>query len=335
MFLSRMKIYVIIAAICIAVILLSIYSTSKDNSENNEIIKEEIKHEDVLRHPLNGSIVESIDFFPVVVAIDNSYDIWPQVGLNKADIIYEALVEANITRLLAVFNSNTEVSKIGPVRSARGYFMDWAEEYNGLYMHVGGSPQALCDIHTYNFKDVNQIGAGEIYFWRDNKLYPPHNVFTSSANYLRAGELKEVGNITTSTLNFVEKEVKEDIVENIKINFSNKYYLVEWKYNNTLDVYQRYQGGDKFIYNTGDQTVADNIIVQIVDSYYIDEERRGMKTKQGGEVYVFNSLGKQEGEWKVVDNITRYYTKQGEEINLIPGKTWIEIIDSSKKLIIE
>ncbi len=330
---SRIKIYLIITAFCLAVILLALYFIPKQ--DNNIIIEEEVKQEDILRHPLNGNIIESIDLFPIVIAIDNSYDIWPQHGLNKADIVYEALVEGNITRLLAVFDSNTEIDKIGPVRSARGYFMDWAEEYSGIYMHVGGSPQALSDVHTYNFIDINQIGAGEIYFWRDNKLYPPHNVFTSSANYLRAGELKEVDNITTSTLNFIDKEVKDNIIENIKINFSNEYYLVEWVYNNTLDVYQRYQGDEKFIYNTGEQVIADNIIIQIVDSYYIDQERRGMRTKQGGEVYIFNSLGKQEGEWKIVDNTTRYYTEEGEELNLVPGKTWIEIIDSTEKLIIE
>ena len=70
--------------------------------------------------------------------------------------------------------------------------MDWAEEYQGLYMHIGGSPQALNIINSFTFTNIDQIGSNEIYFWRDNNYLAPHNVFTSSANYLRAGELKEV-----------------------------------------------------------------------------------------------------------------------------------------------
>ena len=64
--------------------------------------------------------------------LDNAYNIKPPDGLKNADIVYETLVESNITRLLALYDNNNKVNNIGPVRSARNYFMDWAEEYQGL-----------------------------------------------------------------------------------------------------------------------------------------------------------------------------------------------------------
>ena len=161
----------------------------------------------------------------------------------------------------------------------------------------------------------------------------PHNVFTSSANYLRAGELKEINFLNNlKSWNFKEGDEGENIYD-IIIDFSNDYYKVEWKYNNFLEKYQRWQGGDKFIYNTGEQVRIDNIIVQIINSYFIDQERRGMDNKKEGLVYIFNKLGKQKGVWKYIDGRTIFINEDGEELQLVPGKTWVEIINKEEKLI--
>lgn len=326
------KKFILITVIFIAVVLfsLTLINTKKDIIIENNI---EIEKE-VIRHSLNGLEIEKdYSFFTIATMIDNSYDIRPQDGLKNAEIVYETLSEGNITRLLAIFDSNSRIDKIGPIRSARNYFMDWAEEYNGIYMHVGGSPQALNIIDTYNFINIDQIGGNEVYFWRDNNYLAPHNVFTSYSNYLRIGELKEVENLKDfKSWNFVDEDSIENI-EDIIIDFSNDYYKVEWKYNNSLEKYYRYQGDEKFIYNTGEQTIADNIIIQVVNSYFIDELRRGMDNKEEGIVYIFNKLGKQKGIWKYTDNRTIFINEEGEELKLVPGKTWIEVIDKEEKLI--
>ena len=252
------KKYFLITVIFITVIFvfLILFNTKKELTIEDKI---EIEKE-VTKHFLNGKEVEEdYTFFPIAIMLDNAYNIRPQEGLKKADIVYETLVEGNITRLLVIFDSNIKVDKIGPVRSARNYFMDWAEEYQGLYMHVGGSPQSLNIIDTFDFINIDQIGSDEIYFWRDNNYMIPHNVFTSSANYLRAGELKEINFLNNlKSWNFKEGDEGENIYD-IIIDFSNDYYKVEWKYNNSLEKYQRWQGGDKFIYNTGEQVRIDNI----------------------------------------------------------------------------
>ncbi len=328
------------AVILIVWAVLSYFSNPKEEITEEKIVEiTEEKH--FIKHALSGQDIiseEAKDFFPIAIMIDNAYDARPQAGLDQADIIYEALAEGNITRLVAIFDSNKTIDKIGPVRSARSYYMDWAEEYKGLYVHVGGSPQALLSINSYDFVNVDQIGAGEIYFWRDIKLDAPHNVFTSSANWLRAGEMKEVNLINEAdeklSWNFVdvEEELEIDIIEKVNINFANSYYEVDWVYNENLKQYQRWQGGDKFYYHTGAQAVTDNIVVQVVGDYLIDVERRGMNTQDGGLVYIFNNHGYQEGAWLVEDGRTRFFNAQGEELKLVPGKTWIETINNKERL---
>lgn len=345
MLLRRLKIYILITVIVMAVILIvwSLFNffNQKIQPEEEEVITEEEQIVPIIRHQLSGEAIvadEAESFFPIAVMIDNAYDARPQAGLDQADIIYEALAEGNITRLVAIFDSNHLVDKIGPIRSARSYYMDWAEEYGGLYVHVGGSPQALSDINNYNLVNIDQIGAGEIYFWRDENLLAPHNVFSSSANWLRAGEMKEVNLIEASddrlTWNFVDVDEAEEkeIKNKININFANSYYTVDWVYNENLKQYQRWQGGDKFYYHTGVQAVADNIVVQVMDDYLIDEERRGMYTKDGGLVYVFNNHGYQEGVWLVEGGRTRFFDAQGQELKLVAGKTWIETINNRERL---
>lgn len=330
------KIYLAITVMLVAVILIvfslsQIFKKSKIAEETNKPnSEEEIK----FRQTLNGQpLAEALsDFFPVAIMLDNAYDVRPQIGLEKADIVYEALVEGNITRFLAIFNSNSSIEKVGPVRSARNYFMDWAEEYKGVYMHVGGSPQALGVIKSYSFTNIDQIGAGEIYFWRDQQLAAPHNVFTSSANWLRVGELKNVTNLSAETnqqivWNYTEATSTSQTPLDFKVNFPGV-YNVEWRFSKNLNVYQRWQGGERFDYSTGEQARAENIIVQVVKSRFIDTERRAMDTQAGGQVFIFNSLGKQEGQWKYVDGRTRFYDANNSELKLVPGQTWVEVIPS-------
>lgn len=80
---------------------------------------------------------------PATVMIENHIDSRPPEGLSKADFIYEAVAEGGITRFLAVFycGAAAEDVKVAPVRSARTYFIDWAQEYGSrpLYVHVGGA----------------------------------------------------------------------------------------------------------------------------------------------------------------------------------------------------
>src|SRR5205085_397561 len=82
---------------------------------------------------------------PIIAMIDNHPDAYPQTGLDHAAVVFEALAEFGVTRFMAVYapGITSDAARIGPVRSTRLYFAQWAMGFHALYAHAGGSPQGL------------------------------------------------------------------------------------------------------------------------------------------------------------------------------------------------
>ena len=167
----------------------------------------------------------------VGVMIDNHPDSRPASSLAKAKIVYEAPVEGGLTRYLAIFDSKQVVAEVGPVRSARAYFLSWLQEYGrGLYMHSGGSPEALSAIKTKKIFDANEFFWGE-YYWRSSDRPAPHNLYTSSDNWQKI--VGQYGN--TSSLFTADKAWKYTKLigqtigkyGGLKIPYSDD-YMVAW-----------------------------------------------------------------------------------------------------------
>lgn len=133
----------------------------------------------------------------VAIVIDGSPDARPTNGLQAAELIMEFPVEPPITRYLAVFRSDAKADEIGPVRSARPYFLDTVREFDALYAHVGGSPGALEALRRLPVRDLNEYSNGR-FFWRSSKRPQPHHIFTSIALMRDALQAKEV--VASSTL---------------------------------------------------------------------------------------------------------------------------------------
>ena len=117
---------------------------------------------------LDGVLVEATEKDPLVAAviIDNMVEGRPPAGLARASLVFEAPVEAEITRLLAFYPFSSEVKKIGPIRSLRPYFLSWAEEMADILAHVGGSPEALKlakKSPVFNLDEFTHTSS----FWRD------------------------------------------------------------------------------------------------------------------------------------------------------------------------
>ena len=111
--------------------------------------------------------------------IDNHINAMPQAGLEQADIVYEIIVEGGETRLMIVMK-NKNLDQIGPLRSARHYFLDYALENDAIYVHYGQSPQAKSDISKLSIADINGINESTKNFWRVSSRYAPHNAVTST-----------------------------------------------------------------------------------------------------------------------------------------------------------
>lgn len=120
---------------------------------------------------------------PLMVMLDNHPDARPQAGLTEACLVIEALAEGGVTRIVPVFVHGLP-ERLGPVRSARHYFLDLALGLDALYAHCGQSPQASVDIGRLKVADLNEFALSS-YFWRDSGRSSPHNLYTSVAK-LRA-----------------------------------------------------------------------------------------------------------------------------------------------------
>lgn len=289
---------------------------------------------------LDGVCVDSADKTNpelVAVMIENHVDARPQSGLDKASIVYEAPVEANYTRFMAIFPVTTEVSKVGPVRSARPYYLNWLREYGKdiMYMHVGGSPDALdiikADSSIFNF---DQFFNGP-YFWRSTDRYAPHNVYTSSANWTKAWEdkgLKENTDFKSWSFRDIgncEGE-GENCVNKITVSYLPPAYEAIWKYNSSTRKYARYQMEGRHLDQDGTAIEADTVIVQKVSSTVLDDYGRiKVDTIGSGEAIVFQNGHKEEGEWRKdsVNGRTEWYGPNGQPIPLKPGKIWVEVVN--------
>ncbi|HEY7979928.1 MAG TPA: DUF3048 domain-containing protein [Candidatus Eremiobacteraceae bacterium] len=140
--------------------------------------------------PLNGVLVDpqTLRHRIAAVMIDNyPIDARPQSGLHDAEIVYEVEAEGGITRYLALFLAPTP-AKIGPVRSARTYFVELTRPYNALFAHAGENDdvwEPLKLLRADGFADMEQIVGTPEAFWRESSRDMPHNLYTSVAK-LRA-----------------------------------------------------------------------------------------------------------------------------------------------------
>ena len=217
---------------------------------------------------------------PLGVMIENHTDARPQLGLNLADVVYEAVAEGGITRFLAVYycEGGTEEIVIGPVRSARTFFLDWISEYgeNPLYAHVGGAncdsstgsgcqngakADALGQIVKYgwaDYNDLNQFNIGYPTFWRDYSrgVATEHTMFADLqklwdvAKKRGLTEKDEEGmkwNDGFHPWKFLkENEAKPgDVLQKVSFGFWDGYkdFDMIWTYDPAKNIYLRSMGG--------------------------------------------------------------------------------------------
>ncbi|MFH1947560.1 MAG: DUF3048 domain-containing protein [Candidatus Magasanikbacteria bacterium] len=321
------------------------------------ITKDGVVEDCELRRLLDGVCVESkeeVNPRLIAVMIENHTDARPQSGLVDASIVYEAPVEANYTRFLAIYPADIEVEKAGPVRSARPYYLDWVSEYGDpMYMHVGGSNEALSLIKQYDIFDINEMTKGW-YFWRSEDRYAPHNTYTSSefwdkvlTDYDSRQPIAESQAgwwtfVTSSPDHFITTSPTntENLVDEITVSFLPPVYEARWEFNSSTGKYDRFQMEGTHRDQDGRKIKADTIIVQHVSSQVLDEVGRiAIDTIGEGDVEVFYDGLVFIGTWKKEDRTsrTRFYSARGgsasggnevgEEIKLKPGKIWIEVVN--------
>lgn len=296
---------------------------------------------------------------PMGIMIENHESSRPQSGISSADITYEAVAEGGITRFLNIYYCQAPV-QVGPVRSARTYFLDFISEYGDspLYVHVGGAntpgpADALSQINRYgwgSYNDMNQFSIGFPTFWRDyNRL--GHATATEHTMYSTTDKLWKFAaderNLTNKDKNgtpwdkgFIPYEFKDDKAssgsQSVHIEHWSDYkeYFVDWIFDAATNTYTRKNGGaihvDK---NTNKALSAKNIVVlYMVESSANDGYENNVhllyRTKGTGKALVFMDGKQTKATWskKSREDKTIITDETGEEIKFNRGKIWFHIL---------
>jgi len=281
----------------------------------------------------------SVNKRPVTaIMIENSTSARPQSGLDQAGVVFEAIAEGGVTRFMAIYQ-DSQPDYIGPVRSARPYYVQWALGFDAAYAHVGGSPDALSDIQSWNVKDLNQFSNGGAY-QRITSRDAPHNVYTSIAQLNTIESAK--GYTTSSYSGFLRKAdnpSKTPTASTINLHLSGPVYDPSFTFNPSTNNYTRNEYGvvHTELSSAGTTTnITPKVVIAMVTplsqgaldstgAYYSEYNVIG-----SGQVYIFQDGTVTTGTWTKSSNTEQitFTDDHGQQIKLNTGQTWITAVSS-------
>lgn len=301
------------------------------------------KEEPKIFSPLTGLPVSGEDSKRPVIAtiIENHPDARPQSGLSQAGVVYEALAEGGITRYMALFQNDVP-KQIGPVRSLRTYFQDWALEFAVPVAHAGGNADAIDQIGALGMKSMNALyGQPSSYFTRAKDRYAPHNLYITGDQLTSLAGKLGYGGAPTFTPSPRKKDEPTTAPTHglIQINYSYNGYQVEYRYDAATNSYARFLAGSPDIdRNTGQQIKVKNVVIQYMPTSFgvtrIGEQTVIMGTPGSGKTVVLRDGGAIEGTWSKANHNTRtqLLDAAGKDIPLVAGNTWYSIVPIGKEV---
>lgn len=335
-----------------AAVLMLILSGCIHKDANSEPVKTVKKESQVTKEGLAKKTTTSY-FFPltgksskvkpngraIAVMINNHPKARPQSGLNKADIVYEILAEGGITRFLAIFQ-NARPENIGPVRSARPYYIQLAKGFNALYIAHGYSPDAKKMLDEGYADQLNGMVYDGTLFKRASFRPAPHNSYITYENILKGADQKGYSmNNAPPPFKFMTddeaEKLKGDSATSVKVSyFSDKMFDCMYQYDPLLGKYKRFSGGVQTVdLETKEPILLDNIFIieavhQVVDS----GGHRHIDLKSGGNGYLLQMGKVNKVEWENVNNRIVPFT-DGLEVPFVQGKTWVNVVPTNPGLL--
>ena len=288
---------------------------------------------------------------PVTVVLNNIRAAMPQQGNSTADIIYEAVAEGGITRMLAVYQDPNDLTTIGSVRSARDCFLDLALGHDGVFVHAGGSHYVYDTLAQLGVSDVDGVkgtNASGIFF-RDPDRTP--GVSYAWEHTLMADGATLVKNLTASGIMGPHSDGYQyemdfaadgapaggESANTVTVSFSG-YKTTTFRYDAAKKVYRVEQYGEAFVDgNDNTQISTTNILVLKTDYSFMDDGYYSDVKLDSGSGY-FACGGKiipitweKGGHYDQL----RYYTSDGKPLTLGVGKSFVCIIPTTQSVTAE
>lgn len=314
---------------------------SSEVSESEPSSEASQPEENVIRNPLTGETgfsEDAVGMRPVTVMINNIGQALPQRGIAAADVMFEIVVEGGITRMMGVYADIDSIPYVGPVRSARHYYVSLSEGLNAIYTHFGGSPAAYNYISQYGVDDVDGQYATSIFYqdtWRAQTYGREHSFFIDGPSIRSQAESEGIsleGDFTplfdfyTDGVTVPSGEVADDVF----VPFSGS-YNAEFIYDDTTGLYEKMRNGEPHVDADTEETISyTNVLVlySTVTAYGDGTERRELDLSSGDGWYI-SAGSREEISWSKggVENPLTFTDASGDPLTVNVGKTYICITD--------
>ena len=314
-------------------------TTEEDKGEPDYYLPEERTEEDgKIRSYLTGELIDvkKGNRRPLAVMMSNDKQALPQYGINRAGVVYEAPVEGDMNRYMALIEDFDDLERIGSVRSCRTYYTYFAREFEAIYAHFGQSTFAKPYLGKV-VANINGIeGAGSSAYYRTKDRKAPHNAYTSGQGILKAAEklnytwdypadYKGHYRFAKGT---VTLEERPGVIDAASIEPGYRMNQAKFVYNEEDGLYHRYQYGNVHSGDEGPIAVKNVLIQWCQWGHYATTPYLNINVHTGsGGYYITNGKAipitwEKDGEY----GATRYYDQNHNEITLNTGKTWVCII---------
>ena len=292
--------------------------------------------------PLTGLPVtpQAAALHPIAVMVDDQADARPQSGFDSAAQVWQAPAEGGIPRYMLLFQ-DTVPKGVGPVRSSREYYIEWAAEWRAMYVHAGGSPQALATLASkgrgewvYNADDFRWEGR---YLWRTTDRFPPHNVYTDG-QHLRA-LAKRIGALDRPmepSWLFAPDATRDQRPTGGTIRIDYPYETITYRYDIATNTYIRYIDGatkpqrDR----AGGAIVAPKNVVILrmafgaLNDGHPQKHRLEAQNVGKGVAYISTNGVTVKGQWRKASPSapTRLFGPDGKPVVLTAGQSFVQVI---------
>ncbi|MDV6377734.1 DUF3048 domain-containing protein [Sporosarcina sp. GW1-11] len=314
---------------CIGLLCISGCSRSKEQLEETKT-----PSQNVLAPFTGEQITEGLQNRPIVATINNHPLARPQSGIAEADQVYEFLAEGNVTRFAAIFQSEIP-NQMGPIRSAREYFVDFADGMDAFFIAHGYSPDAKKLLDGGVVDHVNGMQYDGSLFERSSDRKAPHNSYISKEHIEEAFEKTNASEkiSKTPTFSFLKPEESDkigDIASSITVSYSSDpRFISTYRYDEEKNRYYRSVNGIDTVDKLNERRVElSNVVVMEMDHQTVDQQGRlAINLQSGGNAMLFHEGITREIEWENRDGFL-IPIEQGVPVKLTVGRTWIHIVPS-------
>ncbi|HBC74491.1 MAG TPA: hypothetical protein DC017_06475 [Candidatus Wallbacteria bacterium] len=291
---------------------------------------------------------ETVLVRPVAVMIENEPPARPQSGLYAAKVLFEIQAE-EVTRFMAVYYDYSQSFEIGPIRSARHYFVDISTMFDAAYVHVGGSPMGLAEIKDRNINNINAI-KGDRGFYRTSDRRIPHNLYAKLPNLKKEMERKKYRTETAKPVPFdfseskltsaqmLEKGVAGSAVKVLHIPYSRG-YRVSYEFNPAENNFTRFYNNRPFKdYRNSTVVKSDNVVIMRCKMHMIDAQmRHEMDLYEGGTCEIFVGGHHTSGTWDRdrTSGVFKYYDAGLNDVKFNPGNIILHVVSPNQPVIVD